>query len=197
MMFTHIAFGHRSRFQNLKTDKIFTLKRTPVICCRMGAEYRFKLKLFEGSIYAGYAAVSGYPYHSSKTRRSKYHLYNLALENNYQRLSLGSLLLYIINTEARLNGGGYFYIEYPLYTALGFYLKLGFFPDPEGVSESEKKYQLSASAGADVSSIRNHYLNSKLSLSRRYLFWRCHTEALNTKLCEAMCKKFKYLKPDR
>ena len=164
----------------------------------MGDEYHLKFQFYEGSVFAGYVRIVGKPYHANKKGQSEYHIYNIELEKDYQSLSLGSLLLYIINSEIRLNGGDYLYADYPKADALGFYLRLGFIPDPAEVRKIENlgNYFLSAPSGSDTHCSINDYLEMKLMLSGTYSKWKCHTETLNTTLCEAMCKKFKFFQPD-
>ncbi|WP_330924902.1 hypothetical protein [Candidatus Sororendozoicomonas aggregata] len=193
MMFAHQVFYDKCRFQNL-SGRVFTLARHPVLNCGMGAEYHLKFRIYEGSVLAGYVRVVGKPYHSDKKGQSVYHLYNIDLEKEYQSLSLGSLLLYIINTEIRLNGGDYLYANYPKPEALRFYLRLGFIPDPDEVRVMNN-YLLSAPFGPDTLSSINDFLSLKIMLSETYSRWKCHTEVLNEILCEKMCEKFKFLQP--
>ncbi|WP_330924373.1 hypothetical protein [Candidatus Sororendozoicomonas aggregata] len=187
-LFPHIAFGDRSHFQRKKTGKVYTLVRKPVV-----KHYWYsasELEFYEGSTYAGSAEVIGELFQPVTKRPPEYTLLDIDLKKEFQHLSLGSLLVYIIITEARLNGSNYLYLDYPIYTALGFYLKLGFFPDPISVMEVED-HELSALSGSTVADTRKHYLEEKLKLSRPYKRWKCNIPELTITLGEAIHKKFK------
>ncbi|WP_330924376.1 hypothetical protein [Candidatus Sororendozoicomonas aggregata] len=194
MLFNHVAFHDRSRFQIQKTQRVFTLVRSPftTVCENLSI---LGFQFYEGSAYAGSAAVFGKPFDPVTRNRPMYALYQIFLNNKYQFLSLGSLLIYIINTEVRVNGGEYLYLIDPVCSALGFYLRLGFMPDPDEVREKDDLTGLSAFSASPIPFFRNHYLNEHLWLSRIYSRWRCCTETLNMTLIESVGKKFKYLQP--
>ncbi len=194
MLFTCIVFCDGSRFQSLKFGRIFTLVRKPVKGCE--GIYELELQLYEGSDYAEHAKVVGKRFHPVSENRPIYILSIIALEKNYQRLSLGSLLVYIINTEARKNGGEYFYIDSPELDALGFYLRLGFIPDPDELRKKDDVCRLSTLSGSTSPYLRNHYLNEKLVMIRDYVKWRGYTKTINTTLGVFVREKFKFLEPE-
>ncbi|WP_330924375.1 hypothetical protein [Candidatus Sororendozoicomonas aggregata] len=194
-MFTHIAFCHGARFQNLDSSKkTFTLVRDCEVSYYNGDSV-LDLKLKEDSNIAGVARIVGQPSDPVNKKERSYTLSDIMFYQEFQRFSLGSLLLYIINTEIRLNGGDCLYIESPAASAFGFYLRLGFIPDPHEAREKENGYRLSQFSGSSNPDDRKFYLDRKLKMSRKYSYWKGYTELLNTKLCEKMCEKFKYLKP--
>ncbi|WP_330924419.1 GNAT family N-acetyltransferase [Candidatus Sororendozoicomonas aggregata] len=83
---------------------------------------------------AGYIIVSyGDSYHNQR-----YVISTIAVDPAFQKLYLGSLLMYAAIKEVMINQGVFLYVFQPFPAALGFYIKLGFFPDPEGVIEEKK-----------------------------------------------------------
>ena len=48
----------------------------------------------------------------------------------HTNIGIGSILMYTVVLTARLNGAGYILIQLPVKSALGWYFKFGFYPDP-------------------------------------------------------------------
>ncbi len=104
---------------------------------------------------------------------------------------MGSLLVYIISVEVSLNGGEYLYVSAPLIFSLGFYLRLGFIPDPDEARHKESLYNLSGH-GSGIPDTKG-YLSKKIEGAKCFNNWKCHTQSLNIKLSEALSNKFKFL----
>ncbi|WP_330927434.1 hypothetical protein [Candidatus Sororendozoicomonas aggregata] len=199
MAFTHIAFYDMSRFECPKLNRTFTIKRldppTMGVC---GGARMLELRFYEGRECAGYAKVFGRPADPVAKKESKFTLQAFSIFRDFQFLNLDSLLIYIVNTEVRLNGGEYLYVNNPLCENLGFFVQLGFIPDPKIVRIKTISRELTEPPEPDAPlDLRKDCLNQRLSLSRQYTDWKCLTALLNVALCEKMCEKFKLADPPR
>ena len=191
------AFHHGSCFEDRESGVVYYFERSTdlldsfaLIELESNLEFGFDperemiYSLKEGSRHAGYSAVS--------SPSDRFLLERIFLAPDYRAHSLGSLFLYIISTEVRLNGGRCLYALRPEPDVMNFYLRLGFYPDPDTVSSMEVEHGLSGFKGSSSWKEMHRFLDQKLKLSREYSLWKVSVDLLFVNLCGKMCDRFRY-----
>lgn len=195
MSFTDVVFRDGFRFQTLEKKRIFTLERFPITLDYWGNS-ELELQLYENTDYAGVAKTSHIDFGSDTEKEPQYTLKRITIDEKYRRLYLGSLLIYIISTEVHSNGSDYLYLETPAHDALGFYLRMGFFPDPDVTRHKEQSTGLSELSGSTERYFRNKFLHMKMSQIRHFAAWRGYNELIKTQLSTVVYREFKFLDPE-
>ena len=87
---------------------------------------------------------------------------------SYRSMSLGTLLVFIATSEVQTNGGRHLYLKRPLSDVYGFYIQLGFHPDPDGVDKRQQQFD-------DLTSLpwlsETFRFAVKLKIDRGYPLW--------------------------
>ncbi|MCW7553054.1 GNAT family N-acetyltransferase [Endozoicomonas gorgoniicola] len=123
-----------------------------------------------GSIYADYGAnpyCEENPSHQTVSE-NWYSIDRMIINTEYQNLSLGTALVYLIVKEVQINSGLFLHVPLPAPPVLPFYLSCGFFPEPETVTALLKNQPYK---------LENHILQR-----RSYPIWRGATSILNANL---------------
>ncbi|UYM15362.1 GNAT family N-acetyltransferase [Endozoicomonas euniceicola] len=111
---------------------------------------------------------------------------------SYRSMSLGTLLVFIATREVQANGGRHLYIVNPLSDVFGFYLKLGFHPDPGGDAIRQQKID-EATNFTFLS--ENFVFATKLQIVRSHNLWRGQVDLLYTILLGKIAPLFQFHQP--
>ena len=137
--FTRVGFRDGCRFKCLQEGqegRIYTLARFVLPYPSNDCDLVFQI--YEGSTYAGVIEIEYHPPMPRIKRPEFCRIDNLMLEENYQSLYLGTLLVYIANIEVRLNGGDHIYVQSSR-SNRGFFQKTCFIPNPDNTDSRNEE----------------------------------------------------------
>ena len=121
-----------------------------------------------------------------------YGLSLITLSPFYRNISLDTLLMFIVTREVQVNGGRHLYVINPLADVLGFYIRLGFHPDPGGATIRCQKLD-DATNFAFVNA--NFTFTTKLQIGRSYPLWRGQVDIVQTILSNKIPPLFQLHQP--
>ena len=121
-----------------------------------------------------------------------YGLTLMAVLPSYRSMSLGTLLVFIAISEVQANGGRHLYLKNPLSDVYGFYIQLGFHPDPDGVDKRRQKFD-------DATSLpwlsESFLFAVKLQIGRSYPLWRGQVDIVHAILSSKTSPVFQFYQP--
>ena len=150
MPFEYNLYENHTLFHNIPMNETFRLnkrKHTRFIDGTTSTKPALGIELNSTGFTAGYALAT---YLESK---QSFFLEELFVEEAFRLRYLGSLLVYIITMEIRLNGGGYLYAMDAGSQSPGFLSQIGFYPAPEVASSFDRMYDI-----VDTPQ-RNHFIH--------------------------------------
>ena len=177
------------------------LSEKTLICSRSRQYNRLTFQLFEenGRKVVGYVVIKHKFGDFLDDDRDElvypggaYELSLMAVLPSYRSMSLGTLLVFIATREVQANGGRHLYIVNPLSDVFGFYLKLGFHPDPGGDAIRQQKID-EATNFAFLS--ENFVFSTKLQMGRSHNLWRGQVDLLYTILLGKTAPLFQFHQP--
>ena len=134
-----------------------------------------------------------------KEEFGKFYVSSMFFEENYECIGLGSLLTYLLIMEVQVNGGEFLYVSAPFLSALGFYIGMGFYPDPDAVAlqrpkDIAKATGMSARGFGDFDRL---LLNQRLDSAKYYGMWKGSIETVKANISKKVLTQFEtyYQKP--
>lgn len=195
MSFLYNACSDRCYFKHKKSKRVFQLERIITDF----SNNRLILRLYEGETEAGSLTAGFGDEPGIKEDFGKFYLGDIFFKQNYQGIGLGSLLVYLLIMEVRVNGGEFLYVSAPYLSALGFYIGMGFYPDPdEAVLQQPKDLanatKMSAQGFGDFTRL---FLNERLKSAKYFGMWKGSVEIVKANTSEKVLTQFEayYQKP--
>ncbi|MET4696333.1 hypothetical protein [Endozoicomonas lisbonensis] len=195
MSFLYNACSDRCYFKHKKSKRVFQLERIITDCSNNNLILRF----YEGETETGSLTAGFGDNPRIKEEFGKFYLEDIFFKNNYQGIGLGNLSIYLLIMEVRVNGGEYLYVSAPYLSALGFYIGIGFYPDPDEAALQQPKDRANATrkSAQGFGDFTRLFLNERLNSAKYFGMWKGSVEIIKANISEKVLTQFEayYQKP--